>query len=374
MAVITPSEITTAAGAVPWGVTTRVLRMTRSARAAAMAGRRYVGGRGCRQGGAASGVGCGNPLTCRRNTRPLPESLLFSDSSVLHTAGGKAMPQKAARRVVPAPLFDVVVWHRSCESSHAEGSQVGMNARGSRERKSQTDHPHRGRSAGSDGVAGPAARVRAAGRVGVGARRGRSRPGSAEAGPVRPGAPLSGAPVSLVFDRVHGLHDRRDPWQRRRGAADRAGRRGAQALDSDAGRPSPDVRGRRVVGDGRYDPQSSERRALLVLLPGHAGRELGRPVVRGSALSGGCDHVRRPRCVDQPRHGGGATTAGGGYGAPACRAADAVTWVARPPSTLHGRPSLRLLRLGDTQGLRSDGPLGDTPEVPRHRTPGAILL
>src|SRR6266567_664995 len=341
MAVITPSEITTAAGAVPWGVTTRVLRMTRSARAAAMAGGRYVGGRGCRQGGGVSGVGCGNPLTCRRNTRPLPESLLFSDSSVLHTAWAKAMPQKAARRVVSAPLFDVVVWHRSCELSHAEGSQVGMNARGSREqgagsseRKSQTDHPHRGRGAGSDGVAGPAARVRTAGRVGVGARRDRSRPGSAEAGPVRSGAPLSGAPVSLIFDRVHGLHDRRDPWQRRRGAADRAGRRGAQALDSDAGRPSPDVRGRRVVRDGRYDPQSSERRALLVLLPGHAGHDLGRPVVRRPALSGGCD-------------------------APACRAADAVTWATKAPSTLHGRASLRLLRLGDPHNLRGYGALGD---------------
>src|SRR5205814_3589711 len=121
MAVTTPSEIATAAGAVPPGVTTRVLRMTRSAGVGlAMAGRRYVARRGCRQSGAASVFRCGNLLTCRRNTRPLPESPLFSNSTVLHTGRAKAMPQKAAPRGVFAPLFDVVVWHWSCESSHAE--------------------------------------------------------------------------------------------------------------------------------------------------------------------------------------------------------------------------------------------------------------
>src|SRR6266700_1589240 len=103
MAVTTPSEIATAAGA-----------------GLAMAGRRYVARRGCRQSGAASVFRCGNLLTCRRNTRPLPESPLFSNSTVLHTGRAKAMPQKAAPRGVFAPLFDVVVWHWSCESSHAE--------------------------------------------------------------------------------------------------------------------------------------------------------------------------------------------------------------------------------------------------------------
>src|SRR3989449_6797981 len=55
-----------------------------------------------------------------------------------------------------------------------------------------------------------------------------------------------------------------------------------------------------------------------------------------------CDHVRRPRGVDQPRHGGDATAVGGG----------AVTWAAPRPSTLHGRTTLRLLRLGDRKSTR----------------------
>src|SRR5439155_10250518 len=69
-------------------------------------------------------VSCGNSLTCRCNTRPLPESLFFSDSSVLHAIRTKPVPQKAAPTVVFAPLFDVVGWHRSCESSNAEGQSV----------------------------------------------------------------------------------------------------------------------------------------------------------------------------------------------------------------------------------------------------------
>src|SRR5689334_21418062 len=48
MAVITPPAIATAAGATPAGVTTRVLRITRSARG--MPGRRYVPRRTRRQG------------------------------------------------------------------------------------------------------------------------------------------------------------------------------------------------------------------------------------------------------------------------------------------------------------------------------------
>src|SRR5438046_5827246 len=131
MAVTTPSEIATAAGAVPPGVTTRVLRMTRSAGVGlAMAGRRYVARRGCRQSGAASVFRCGNLLTCRRNTRPLPESPVFSDSTVLHTGRAKAMPQNAAPRRMFAPLFDVVVWHWSCESSHVEGSHFSRHREG----------------------------------------------------------------------------------------------------------------------------------------------------------------------------------------------------------------------------------------------------
>src|ERR1041384_7578152 len=103
---------------------------------------------------------------------------------------------------------------------------------------------------------------------------------------------------------------------------------------------------------------------MLVLLPDDASRQFGRPIVREPALSGGCDHVRRPRGVDQPQHGGDATAAGGG----------AVTWAAPRPSTPHGRTALRLLRLGDPPDLRPSGPVGDTPEVPRHRPPRATLL
>src|SRR6266853_359004 len=58
---------------------------------------------------------CGNPLTCRRNTRPLPESPIFTDSAVLPTCVAKATPQKAAWCPGFAPLFDLVDWHRSCE-------------------------------------------------------------------------------------------------------------------------------------------------------------------------------------------------------------------------------------------------------------------
>src|SRR5947207_15711697 len=111
-------------GAVQAGVMTRVLRMTGSRRAGAMAGTRYVGRRGCRQGGSTLAVGCGNPLTYRRNTRPLPESPFFADSSVLHASRATAVPQKVARHVVGAPQFDVPVWHRSCVLSSAEGQSV----------------------------------------------------------------------------------------------------------------------------------------------------------------------------------------------------------------------------------------------------------
>src|SRR5438477_1959328 len=38
-------------------------------------------------------------------------------------------------------------------------------------------------------------------------------------------------------------------------------------------------------------------------LPGHSGAELGRRIVRSAAVSGGRDHVRGPRRVDQPRYG-----------------------------------------------------------------------
>src|SRR2546426_8509609 len=85
---------------------------------------------------------------------------------------------------------------------------------------------------------------------------------------------------------------------------------------------------------------------MLVLLPDDAGGQLGRAIVREPAVSRGCDHVRRPRGVDQPRHGGDATAVGG----------RAVTWAAPRPSTLHGRTTLRLLRLGDPPHLRPGGP------------------
>src|SRR5207245_10175202 len=103
----------------------------------------------------------------------------------------------------------------------------------------------------------------------------------------------------------------------------------------------PAVGGGRVVGDGGRAPRPPGGRAMLVLLPDDAGGQLGRVIVREPAVSCGCDHVRRPRGVDQPRHGGDATAVGGG----------AVTWAAPRPSTLHGRTTLRLLRLGDPPHL-----------------------
>src|SRR2546425_871460 len=78
MAVITPPEIATAAGAVPSGVTTRVLRTTRSART--MAGETIRRQAQESPGREAPVVRCGNPVTSRRNTRAVSESLLFSDS------------------------------------------------------------------------------------------------------------------------------------------------------------------------------------------------------------------------------------------------------------------------------------------------------
>src|SRR5947207_13020780 len=58
---------------------------------------------------------CGNPLTCRRHTRPVPESPIFADSAVLPTCHAPATPQKAAWCLGFAPLFDLVDWHRPCE-------------------------------------------------------------------------------------------------------------------------------------------------------------------------------------------------------------------------------------------------------------------
>src|SRR2546430_4711394 len=78
MAVITPPEIATAAGAVPSGVTTRVLRRTRSART--MAGETIRRQAQESRGREAPVVRCGNPVTARRNTRAVCESLCFSDS------------------------------------------------------------------------------------------------------------------------------------------------------------------------------------------------------------------------------------------------------------------------------------------------------
>src|SRR4029077_6770735 len=103
---------------------------------------------------------------------------------------------------------------------------------------------------------------------------------------------------------------------------------------------------------------------MLVLLPDDAGGQFGRAIVREPAVSRGCDHVRQPRGVDQPQHGGDATAVGGGP----------VTWAAPRPSTPHGRSALGLLRPGDPPDLRPSGPVGDTPEVPRHRPARAILL
>src|SRR5216117_4012014 len=78
MAVITPPEIATEAGAVPSGVTTRVLRTTRSART--MAGETIRRQAQESPGREAPVVRCGNPVTSRRNTRAVCESLCFSDS------------------------------------------------------------------------------------------------------------------------------------------------------------------------------------------------------------------------------------------------------------------------------------------------------
>src|SRR5260221_14587684 len=53
-------------------------------------------------------------VTHKRNTPRLGESGLWGDPPVLHAGRATAMPQKAARRLVFAPLFDFVGWHRSC--------------------------------------------------------------------------------------------------------------------------------------------------------------------------------------------------------------------------------------------------------------------
>ena len=66
-----------------------------------------------------------------------------------------------------------------------------------------------------------------------------------------------------------------------------------------------------MEGDGGYHPQPPGRRALILLLPRHPGRQLGRRVVRAAAVSGGRDHVRRQHRVDQPRQDPAASAAGG---------------------------------------------------------------
>src|SRR5207249_12099888 len=108
--------------------------MTRSTRAGAMTGKPYVGRRGCHQGGSTLAVGCGNPLTYRRNTRPLPESPFFADSSVLHASRQRRCPKK--RRAMSwshhnsTPLFGIgLALYRA-----RQDGPLGTMARGGRAR------------------------------------------------------------------------------------------------------------------------------------------------------------------------------------------------------------------------------------------------
>src|SRR5258708_30471063 len=54
------------------------------------------------------------------------------------------------------------------------------------------------------------------------------------------------------------------------------------------------------------DPQPSRWPAVLVLLPRNPGGELRRALVRAPGVSGGRNHVRRPRGVAQPGYGAAA--------------------------------------------------------------------
>src|SRR6266850_477061 len=119
-------------------------------------------------------------------------------------------------------------------------------------------------------------------------------------GPFRSGAPLSHADIPLAH-RVHGLHDRRSPRVRGVCAAHRSRGRGSHILNQDPRAAAADVRRGRMDRDGRGDPQSPGRRALLLLLPRYGSGQLGCRVVRAAAVSGGRDHVRRQPRVDQPR-------------------------------------------------------------------------
>ena len=177
-------------------------------------------------------------------------------------------------------------WHRSCftmgtyrqqEATHASSGGLGSGARHARRRGGgRVDRP-----------AGAAAGACALQRGCVGAH-----VACAGAGPVRAGASLPDTAVSLVPDRVHGLHDRRDARERGDRAPDRSRRRRSEAIHGDARHTEADLRGRRMDGYGGRDPQSPHRRALLVFLPRDAGGHVGRPVVRPPALSRGRDHVR----------------------------------------------------------------------------------
>src|SRR5207247_10633784 len=58
---------------------------------------------------------CGNPLTCRRHTRPFPESPIFADSAVLPTCHAPAPPKKPRGGLGSHPQSTLVECHRSCD-------------------------------------------------------------------------------------------------------------------------------------------------------------------------------------------------------------------------------------------------------------------
>jgi len=246
-----------------------------------------------------------------QNTPPLPESLVFSDCSFCHEpCQGVPIKRRGVsgshhyRRRCLASVLRLVAcrraWGRHVRSRSREQGAVNEVASGS-------SAPCR--SAGSDGVL--ALQPESAGSS---IRRGRGAGWSdARADRTQLICPTRRAAILALQYRSYptefmgcmiGETRAAPSWY---GASRRP--TSSPSIHSHAGRPSPDVRGRRGSG-------------TVGMIHSHPGGErcwyysrhespVGRPVVRGPALSGGCNHVRRPRVWIKPRHGGGATTAGG---------------------------------------------------------------